>query len=248
MFRYYHIIVLPLIFFSCATHPSISPMPLKQGETYWGTTLSTENGLPVIFMRKGLTDNWDLGLRVGLPIYGTGFDISRLLAERDERSDVLNLSYGFNPNHNIDFTYFRIVRKARVDEKNNLSVHRLRYWVLRGMMIVKGISGKRSTRIGILFGGGPPLKWPTDEQRPKSYRFQWEIGYFHDFNSMPIRAVISPLPFNEDHTLWDEQFEDYPHKVSGFPSEYSRLTGLSFRISFPLGKRTANDSPKGEES
>jgi hypothetical protein len=115
-------------------------------------------------------------------------------------------------------------------------------------MIVKGISGKRSTRPGILFGGGPPLKWSTDEQRPKSHRFQWEIGYFHDFDSMPIRAVISPLPFNEDHALWDEQFEDYPHKVSGFPSEYSRLTGLSFRISFPLGKTKSKDSQKGQES
>lgn len=247
MFRYCHIIVLPLLFFSCATHPTISPIPLKQGETSWGATLSTENALPVIFMRQGLTDYWDLGLRVGLPIYGTGLDISRLLAEKNDRSDILNLSYGLNPNHNIDLTYYRVVRNMRVDEKRNLSTQRLRYWGLRGMLIAKGISGQRSTRLGILFGGGPPLKWATDQEKPSAYRFQWEIGYFHDFDSMPIRAVISPLPFNEDHALWDEQYEDFPHKVSGLPSEYSRLTGLSIRISFPITKRPTDDSSEEKE-
>ena len=80
MIRRLFILLLALIFSACATHPTVSPVPLKAGESYWGYTLSTENVLPLIFMRKGLTDHWDLGLRVGMPIYGSGIDISRLLA------------------------------------------------------------------------------------------------------------------------------------------------------------------------
>ena len=249
MFRPHHMIVAVLAFYGCATHPTLSPIPLKKGETYTGCFLSTENVLPVVFFRRGLTDNWDLGLRVGLPIYGTGIDISRLLVEKNERSDILNFAYSFNPNHNLDFTYYRVAHRTKVNPEKGRAVRRLRYFGLRTMVILKGISGRRSTRIGILIGGAPALKGSSAEDLPRFYRFQWEIGYFHDFESMPIRAVLSPSPFNKDHELWDDRFADYPHTgESGLPSEHHRLTGLSLRISFPIVKSPSEGTAKEGES
>ena len=248
MYRSYFVIVVALIFSACATHPSISPVPLKQGETYWGYSLSTENILPVVFMRKGLTDYWDLGLRIGLPIYGTGIDITRLLAEKNNRSDLLNFAYSINPNHNLDFTYYRVNHKVKVNEEKGLTVHRLRYYGLRSMIILSGISGRRSTRFGLLFGGAPTIKWSDEDETPHFFKFQWEIGYFHDFDSMPIRAVLSPLPFDEDHALWHEQYTNYPQKTGGLPSEYSRLTGLSLRLSFPLVNSSTGGGARKEGS
>ena len=133
-----------------------------------------------------------------------------------------------------------------MNQEKNRAVRRLRYYGLRGTVILNGISGRRSTRFGILIGGAPAIKGEDLENLPRIYRFQWEIGYFHDFSSMPIRAVLSPLPFNEDHELWDERFADYPHTWHGLPSEHSRLTGLSLRISFPLGK--SRTRPAAEEA
>jgi len=237
MFRPLYMIMIALALSACATHPSISPIPLKQGETYTGYTLSAENVLPMLFFRRGLTDSWDLGLRLGMPVYGSGIDVSRLLVEKNERSDVLNLAYSFNPNHNLDFTYYRVSHRTKVNKEKNRAVRRLRYYGLRGMVILNGISGRRSTRFGILIGGAPAVKGEDAENLPRFYRFQWEIGYFHDFNSMPLRAVLSLLPFNEQHKRWDEKYADYPHTtLSRLPSEHHRLTGLSVRISFPLGK------------
>lgn len=245
MFRFRYVIMIALAFCACATHPTISPIPLKQGQTYSGITLSAENVLPLLFIRRGLTDSWDLGVRIGLPIYGSGVDISRLLVEKDERSDVLNFAYSFNPNHNLDLTYYRVNHKTKTDPDKQRSVRRLRYYGLRGMVILEGISDQRSYRFGVLIGGAPAIRGENPEDLPLFYRFQWELGYFHDFNSMPIRAVVSPLPFNEQHDLWDDQYAAYPHIWHGLPSEYSRLTGLSLRISFPLGKASAG---KGVET
>jgi hypothetical protein len=197
-------------------------------------------------MRRGITDHWDLGLRVGLPIYGSGIDVSRLLVDRNNRSDVLNLAYSFNPNHNVDVTFYRVKRKLKINEEKNTAVQRLRYWGLRSMLITNGISGRRSARFGILFGGGPANRGEPDNL-PRIYRFQWELGYFHDFDSMPIRALFSPLPFDDEHELWARRFADYPHTTkSNLPSEHSRLTGLSLRISFPLSKAPPKSPEKGD--
>lgn len=247
MSRRLHMIMLGLALTGCATHPTISPVPLKQGESYFGYTLSAENVLPLVFYRRGLTDKWDLGLRLGLPIYGSGIDISRLLVDKGDRSDILNLAYSFNPNHNIDYTYYRVVRKTKVNEKKNISRQKLRYYGLRGMLIRDGISGRSSHRFGILIGGAPAIKWGEGETPRRFYRFQWELGYYHDFSAMPIRAVIDPRAFKEGHPLWESRFADYPHSVNGLPSEHSRLTGLSLRLSFPLGKATASP-PTAEEA
>ncbi|MBA7477772.1 hypothetical protein ES707_13186 [subsurface metagenome] len=243
-------IMAALALSACATHPTISPIPLKQGETYSGVTLSAENVMPMIFFRRGLTDSWDLGLRVGLPIYGSGIDVSRLLVEKNERSDVLNLAYSFNPNHNLDFTYYRVSHRTKVNKEKNRAVRRLRYYGLRGMVILNGISDdhRSSIRFGILIGGALAVKGSDPENLPRFHRFQWEIGYFHDFSSIPIWALFLPTPFtpfNKDHPRWDEEYKDRPHSV-GLPSEYSRLTGLSLRISFPLGKsQTASAAKEG---
>lgn len=236
MFRPSQIVLAALVLSGCATHPTISPVPLERGETYIGYTLSSENVMPILFFRRGLSDFWDIGLRVGMPIYGSGIDVSRLLVNRGDRSDVLNLSYGLNPNHNIDFTYYRIKRKSKTAGRRGLAVRRLRYFGLRTMVILRGIGQRRSTRFGILVGGAPAVKGEDPENLPRFYRFQWEIGYFHDFNSMPLRAVLDPAPFNDQHELWDKRYIDYPHSANNLPTEYARLTGLSLRISFPLGK------------
>ncbi|MEE9163072.1 MAG: hypothetical protein V3U35_08915 [Candidatus Neomarinimicrobiota bacterium] len=246
MSRSYHIVVAALVLSACATHPTISPVPLKKGETYFGYSLSTENVMPIVFLRRGLTDVWDLGLRVGMPIYGSGVDISRLLVDRENRSDVLNLAYGLNPNHNIDLTYYRVTRKTKTSARTNLTRRRLRYIGLRGMVILSGIGGGRSTRFGILVGGAPAVTGDDPEHLPRFHRFQWEIGYYHDFNSMPLRAVFDLTPFDDQHDLWEKDFADYPHLTSaGFPSEHSRLTGISLRITFPL-VRPAPGAPEEE--
>ncbi len=244
MLRSHFTVVAILVLTGCATHPTISPLPLGQGESYAGYTLSAENVLPLVYYRHGLTDTWDLGLRVGLPIYGTGVDISRLLSTSEKRSDVLNLAYSFNPNHNVDLTYYRVKHKVKINEKKGQASRRIRYYGLRGMVIVSGMNGWRSNRFGILFGGAPAVKGPDAESLPRLHRYQWEIGYFHDFNSMPITSLFNPAAF--DHTQ-DERYEDYPHSKGGLPSEYSRLTGLSFRISFPLGRDKAPPAPEDED-
>ena len=227
--------VLILILAGCATHPTISPVPLEAGETYLGYTLSVENAMPFVFYRRGMSANWDVGLRLGLPIYGTGIDASRVLSRKEDRTDVLNLAFSLNPNYNYDFTYYRVRRKTKVNEDKGTTVQKLRYFGLRGMVIRNGITGNSSTRFGILIGGAPSLKASEGKPLPRFYRFQWEIGYFHDFSSMPLKAVYDPTPFNKDHALWEKRFADFPHVQDGLPTEYSRFTGLSFRISFPFG-------------
>lgn len=242
------IITLGLILSGCATHPTVSPVRLEPGETYVGYSLSTENVFPVVYIRKGLSKNWDGGLRLGLPIYGSGVDLSRILFSSDDRTDLINVSYGFNPNHNIDYTYYRMSHKLKIKEKTGKQTRKLRYIGLRGMFISKGISGGRSTRFGILIGGARSVKADSGEALNKFFRFQWEIGYFHDFQSMPIRAVINPASFNKDHPLWEEKYAEFPHVYGSLPSEFSRLTGISVRISFPIGaSKTRRVKPKGAE-
>jgi len=199
----------------------------------------------LLFFRHGLTDKWDVGLRVGMPVYGTGIDFSRLIASKPHRSDILNVSYSVNANSNIDYTYYRVKHKMKVKEKSGEAVRRLRYMGLRGMVIKSGITGHTSNRFGILIGGGPAVRGPDEENLPRTHRFQWELGYFHDFKSMPLLSVFSLGTF--DH-MSEPRFEDYPHSENGLPTEYSRMTGLSFRISFPLTKATTpSASPAVEE-
>ena len=68
-----------------------------------------------------------------------------------------------------------------------------------------------------------------------------EFGYFHDPSSVPLKQLFNPKydPKSPDNP---PRFADKPMKDSttGFPSEYSRLTGLSLSIFFDL------DAPKNK--
>jgi hypothetical protein len=91
------------------------------------------------------------------------------------------------------------------------------------MHIPEGINNKTSTRIGILFGGKPGSK------------LSYEIGYFHDFSSMPISYL-----FKSDFDLSGSRFSEFPHTTNfGLPSENSRITGFSLQVFFNLGYNPA---------
>ena len=100
------------------------------------------------------------------------------------------------------------------------------------MYIPKGISGGTSVRFGYLLGQRISRRWG------------YELGYFHDFRSMPLSKVIGGSDAKggwdpEDASVLDEYgdaYVNYPHKYQGLPSEYSRATGLSFQIFMYLGK------------
>ena len=211
-----------LLFFGCASHPTINPHLPEPGKVKKGYALSTENVFPYLWIRKGLTDKSEIGFRVGLPIYGTGIDYSRVVYQKENKWDLINLAWSLNPNFNFDATYYKFKTK-----KGNDGFLKSRWWGLRGMFIQNGITNHASNRLGILMGFQGNARWGM------------EFGYFHDPTSMPITELLNPK--------WDPtaegvspRFADKPMKDSatGFPSEYSRFTGLSISIFFDL------DAPK----
>ncbi|MFQ6616410.1 MAG: hypothetical protein ACE5HZ_06535 [Fidelibacterota bacterium] len=215
--------VLAAVLAGCASHPTVAYRTLETGESLYGYTLSVENVFPVFFYRYGLTPVSDIGFRVGVPIYGTGLDYSRVLFEKEGRRDVLNLGWSLTPNSNFDFTYYKFSKSSR-------------YWGLRGMIIPRGLNGDRSIRMGLLFG------------MVRKGRLGYEVGYFHDFASMPLTEIFSPNFDPADTSRWGDRFLDYPHvSEGGLPTEHSRLTGLSVRITFMLGPRE-KESPQPDES
>lgn len=210
-----------LILTGCASHPTISPQRLKPGETKRGYTLSTENLLPYLWWRKGLSDVSDVGFRIGLPIYGTGIDYSRVLYVKENKWDVLNLAWSLNPNYNMDVTYYKF--KSKEGKEGFLKT---RWWGLRGMYIPKGISGGTSTRMGLLYG------------RQVSPRWGFEFGYYHDFSSIPITKLFD-FQWDPEAPENVQRFGDTPHvdPASGWPSEYARITGLSIMVFINLGAK-----------
>ena len=105
------------------------------------------------------------------------------------------------------------------------------------MLIPEGITpdNKSSMRVGFLRG------------RKISEKFGYEIGYYHDFNSMPLFKVFDPK-WNITGKEWktstrldssyDGRYNDYdpmyPGEGFGSPSEYSRATGLSIQVFYYL--------------
>ena len=83
-------ISLTFLFFliGCASHPVVHPGTLKKNEQVWGYALAAENVLPVVWFRKGLDQNTEIGYRIGLPIYGTGIDLSRTVMRRENAWDL----------------------------------------------------------------------------------------------------------------------------------------------------------------
>ena len=233
MCRLTPILSLALVSFylGCAAHPTVADHTLKKGEKYYGYTLSTENIFPVMFYRFGLSDVSDLGLRVGVPIYGSGIDYSRTLFEKGKKRDVLNLGWSLSPNTNYDFTYY----KFRDGKKKGDTL----YWAFRGMVIPVGSykESGQSTRIGFLMG------------LFRKSKFGLEAGYFHDFASMPLTKIYI-LSSWDDYVDENEEYSrfDVPHRSpGGWPTQHSRLVGFSLRITFPLGPKVEKETEEKEQ-
>jgi len=120
-------IVFALFFTGCASHPVVHPGSLKKGERVWGYSVAAENIFPVMWFRKGLDQDTELGYRIGLPIYGTGVDLSRVVMRKENTWDAMNFAWSYNPNRNFDVTYYRFKEssggllsklKKKQDEKN----------------------------------------------------------------------------------------------------------------------------------
>ncbi len=207
-----------LFLFGCAAHPTVAHKTLNKGESYYGYTLSLENVFPVLYYRYGVSDQSDVGVRLGLPIYGSGLDYSRVLFEEEGKRDMINLGWSLTPNSSFDFTYYKFSQKKK---RKGVTT----FWGLRGMFIPKGLNGGQSTRLGVLLGSYMGEK------------FGYEIGYFHDFNSMPITKIFS-TDFDYTDPSWNGRFIDYPPvSDGGLPTEYSRLTGISVRVNFNLSAK-----------
>ena len=222
MVRVASTLLICIILNGCASHPRVSSQRMAEGDVEYGYAFSVENVFPFLWYRKGISNRSDIGVRVGLPIYGSGLDYSRLLYEKENKWDMLNLAWSLNPNYNYDFTYYKF--RQRQNKKTG-ALQGTAWTGIRFMYIPKGISDKTSSRIGFLFGGKPGSK------------LSYEIGYFHDFSSTPIcflfkreikKAKDSSRYFGFDHTT-----------KFGLPSEYSRITGFSLQVFFNLGYRRA---------
>ena len=207
-----------LLLFGCASHPTINPHLPKAGKSKKGYALSIENVAPVMWYRVGISDKSELGLRIGLPIYGTGLDYSRVVYNKENKWDMINFAWSLNPNSNFDFTYYKFRTK-----KSQSGFLKSRWVGLRSMIIPKGITGGASNRFGFLMGFQRNPKWGI------------EIGYFHDPTTIPFSQILSTNWDTNDPNI-NERYRQKPTKdeMTGFPSEFSRLTGLSFSIFFDL--------------
>ena len=199
---------------NCTGHSTISPNPLKKGQSYQAITYSFESVLPVYTYRKGITDKIDIGMRFGLP-YGSGIDFSQMLIKSGSLNYTLNLGYSWALNPSYDFTLYRMNKLKR---RPGL----ITYYGFRGMYIPSGISGNSSMRMGLIIGNYTTGK------------FGYEVGFFHDFSSMPLSYLFSSedIEYSSDY-----KYKDYPHTVNGIPSEFSRMTGFSFRLNFPINEK-----------
>jgi|TARA_Y100000817_G_scaffold290066_1_gene260495 hypothetical protein len=224
IFSIYRLIFLYFLFliFSCASHPVVNPHLPQKGKAKRGYAISAENIVPYLWYRIGVSENSELGFRIGLPIYGSGIDYSRLLYKKKNKWDMLNLAWSLNPNYNLDATYYKFKTK-----KTDTDFLKSRWIGFRMMSIQKGITGGTSNRFGFLFGIQRSPRWGI------------EFGYFHDPSSLPITEIFNSKwdPFSD---LNYDRFSKKPIKdeSSGLPSEFSRMTGLSFSIFFDL------DAPK----
>ena len=214
MVRIASTLLICIILNGCASHPRVGSQRMVEGDIEYGYAFSVENVLPYLWYRKGISNRSDIGIRVGLPIYGSGLDYSRLLYEKENKWDMLNLAWSLNPNYNYDFTYYKF--RQRQNKKTG-ALQGTAWTGIRFMYIPKGISDITSSRIGFLFGGKPGSK------------LSYEIGYYHDFSSMPISNIFSSSYVPEG------RFTEFPHTTKfGIPSENSRMTGFSLQVFFNL--------------
>ena len=219
MLRIVSTLLIIILLNSCASHPRIGTKRMEVGEVEYGYAFALENIFPYLWYRKGISDRSDIGFRVGLPIYGSGIDYSRRLYEKDNKWDMLNLAWSLNPNYNYDVTYYKFKQGKN---KKNGEPPKSSWKGFRFMYIPNGISDKTSSRIGFLYG------------RNSGKRISYELGYYHDFSSMPIGDVFSPEYKPEG------RFIELPHTTKfGFPSENSRIVGLSLQKFFNLSNNNS---------
>tara|TARA_Y100000739_G_C20481287_1_gene406056 strand:+ start:129 stop:815 length:687 start_codon:yes stop_codon:yes gene_type:complete len=211
-----------LLIFGCASHPVINPHLPEAGKVKKGYALSVENVVPYMWYRKGINEKSEIGFRVGLPIYGSGIDYSRVVYKKDNKWDIVNFAWSLNPNYNIDATYYKFKTK-----KGDDGFLKSRWIGFRGMSIQNGITKNSSNRLGLLMGFKSNPKWGI------------EFGYFHDPNSLPLTQIFNPK-YDPKAADTPARFNDKLMRDSetGFPSEYSRITGLSLSIFIDL------DAPK----
>jgi len=228
MIRLGSTLLIIMILNGCASHPRVATKRMEVGEVEYGYAFSIENIFPYLWYRKGISDRSDIGLRVGLPIYGSGLDYSRLLYEKENKWDMLNIGWSLNPNSNYDVTYYKFRHGKNKKNKQNPSST----WMgLRFMYIPNGISDKTSSRIGFLFG------------RNSGKKISFELGYYHDFSSMPIGDIFSSKYKPEG------RFVELPHTTKfGFPSENSRIVGLSLQLFINLSNNISKSKTNTEPS
>tara|TARA_B100001146_G_scaffold69955_1_gene61854 strand:- start:5944 stop:6645 length:702 start_codon:yes stop_codon:yes gene_type:complete len=226
MIRLGSTLLIIMILNGCASHPRVATKRMEVGEVEYGYAFSIENIFPYLWYRKGISDRSDIGFRVGLPIYGSGLDYSRLLYEKENKWDMLNIGWSLNPNSNYDVTYYKFKHGKNKKNKQNPSST----WMgLRFMYIPNGISDKTSSRIGLLFG------------RNSGKKISFELGYYHDFSSMPIGDIFSSK-YNPKG-----RFVELPHTTKfGFPSENSRIVGLSLQLFFNLSNNISKPKTSTE--
>ena len=224
IFSIYRVIVACqlCLLYSCASHPIVNPHLPETGKVKKGYAISAENVAPFLWYRFGISDKSELGVRVGLPIYGSGIDYSRLLYKKQNKWDMLNLAWSLNPNYNLDATYYKFKTK-----KTDTNFLKSRWLGFRMMSIQKGLTGGTSNRFGFLFGIQSSPRWGI------------EFGYFHDPSSIPITDIFN-FKWNPSSIQNNDRYSKKPIKdeSSGMPSEFSRVTGLSFSVFFDL------DAPK----
>ena len=206
------------LLYSCASHPIVNPHLPETGKVKKGYAISVENVAPFLWYRFGISDKSELGVRVGLPIYGSGIDYSRLLYKKKNKWDMLNLAWSLNPNYNLDATYYKFKTK-----KTDTNFLKSRWLGFRMMSIQKGLTGGTSNRFGFLFGFQSSPRWGI------------EFGYFHDPSSIPITDIFN-FKWNPSSSQNNDRYSKKPIKdeSSGMPSEFSRMTGLSFSVFFDL--------------
>ena len=102
-------------FIGCSSHPPVLPQTPRDGVTNMGFQFSIENVIPVIWWKHGINDYTEIGFKLGMPLSGTGIDISRLLMKKEYRWDILNFAYSISPNPGFDLSYYMF--KAKKNEK-----------------------------------------------------------------------------------------------------------------------------------
>jgi len=202
-FLYLFLIVFTV---SCTSHAVISPDPLKPEESYKGVVLSAENMIPQFVYRKGLGQNMDGGIRIGmLPVHGSGVDATIKLRDEGSRLHTINFAATYADQSSFGATYYNVSRKDRtktvrrdgkVFKQTETDVFNYGYVGLRYNYIPSGFWGDNVHLFGLLYG--------------MNFRKTWgfELGYFHDFSGR------TPVP----EFIYD--------------AKYAPLSGISMRFWF----------------